>query len=84
MLLSQLENVYSKYNDILVCDRPLLNTPIETQQQHSNKCIESFLKYIKPLLKISLACAAKHGSSFVPINKYFHPIRLEAPQDPKD
>ena len=74
MLLSQLEDLYAKHDEILVCDQGILAKPLEDGKTHSNCQIQNFIKYATPLLKFSIKTAKKNGTKYKPINKHFPPI----------
>ena len=78
MLFSQLEDLYDKQDNILVCDKGILAKPLEEHRTHSNHQLQNFIKYATPLIKSSINIAKNFGNNYKPINKHFPPISQTA------
>ena len=81
MLLSRLEDLYSKFDQVLLCDRILFDRPIEEQRQYSNLQLDNLIRYLIPLIKTSMDRASKHGKQFKPIDRFFTTTRPQIPPD---
>ena len=73
-LLTQVQDLYQKYDQVLACDKHLLDEPVEDFQRKSNSQIKTFLDYTKPLINFSIKTVKEQGTTqFTPINIHFKP-----------
>ena len=78
-LLKQVKALYDSAPHMLVLDREIFSKPYEDRETHSTRQLKQFYDWAKPLVKQSLLDAAKHGTNFKTIDKYFLPQKPKIP-----
>ena len=84
MLLAKLEELYNKFDQVLLCDRVLFEKPLEEQKLQRNKQLDNIIKYLTPLVKKIIKWAKENSKKYKPINKHFLPAPPRIPPEIRD
>ena len=71
LLQLQLQELYDKQPRMMAADRDIFNEPLEVKQQQSHPQIKAFIKFAKPLVKISIARAKEVDSVKKTLTRFF-------------
>ena len=83
-LLSQVESLYEKEEQVLYIDKHFFQTPLSEMKTRSNTQLKQYYTYYEPLISKSIEQALDMGPNFKPIHAYFPPPATPTPIQPTE